>query len=164
MNFSGSATNTVQLQPRNTFASASNLQLNGIMSPDEIQDILRNPRGVGTLLFTYSVGGFYGTTTRYSTWSPRPGVQGKSLADLIKGIPGGDGASGLRLVFSGPGFSIGGQAFDESDFARLRIEFNDQIDRILMGRNRRTLFNSQNVHVQVLVYRHERASNAWIFS
>lgn len=96
------------------------------MSRDLVHETLRNPCEVGIMIFTYSVGELDGATTRYSTWFPPHGFQTKSLAELLNEIPGGDGASGLKLVFSGPGFSIGGQAFDEKDFARLHFEFNDQ--------------------------------------
>ncbi|KJZ72801.1 hypothetical protein HIM_07745 [Hirsutella minnesotensis 3608] len=134
------------------------------MSYHETLELILRPRIVGVTTFTYSVGDMHGTAMRSFAWSPRLDFQARSLADLVLELPGGRDASGLRITFSGPGFSIRGHAYDESDFARLQYEFNDQIDRILVGRGHHALVRDQNVHVQILIIRHDRPPSTWIFN
>ncbi|KJZ68310.1 hypothetical protein HIM_12301 [Hirsutella minnesotensis 3608] len=134
------------------------------MSYHETLELILRPRIVGVTTFTYSVGDMSGTAMRSFAWSPRLDFQARSLADLILELPGGRDASGLRITFSGPGFSIRGHAYGESDFLRLQYEFNDQIDRILVGRGHQALVRDQNVHVQILIIRHDRPPSTWIFN
>lgn len=155
-----------QIQPSKTLSVQilwNSRGTGGVLTRDAVLTLLSNEQGIGVIKFTYSVGEEHNSDMRYSTWSPQSRFEVRSLAQLMREVPGAAGASGLRIVFSGPGFCVAGEAFDEADLGRLKVEFNDQVCRTLVNRDSRTLSTDMNLHTQIFVIKEMRPLNRWIF-
>lgn len=129
-----------------------------------VLQLVSRPDSLGVITFTYAVGQMHGSEMHNVAWSPRPGFQADSLNSLMNEVPGASHASGLGLLFCGPGFRIQGRVFDESDLARVKADCNSQVDLALIERGHEILSGNLNLNLQIYVIQEERCSNCWIFS
>ncbi|KAJ6440936.1 AAA family ATPase [Purpureocillium lavendulum] len=135
-----------------------------VIPQDTIVAFLSNPDDVGVVRFTYSISIQGDSQILHKSWSPITSFPVKSLAQMMKEVPQAVGASGVRVIFTGPSVYVALEAFNEDDFKRLRIEVNDQVCRTLVCRDSPISAANLNLHTQIFVITEEEPPHNLIFS
>jgi hypothetical protein len=141
---------------------ATDNEITPMMSQDTLTHLLASPLEVGPLSFTYNVAHVRDSCMIHESWVPCQEFRAGSLAQLMDELPEARNATGLRITVSGPGFRIRGLVFAEHDFQRLKVEFNDQVCRLLVMRD--SVQRNISVHVQLFILKDVPPAFHWIFS